>query len=242
MKSAGIRSAHRRPAARLLRKLGWNRAHGTVRRRVYDLAVCHYPWWDWGHRLVIVVGRDWGGSWDEPQPPTWWYRLGPPKPMAFTRWPRHPLSTFEIVTDYDEFRRRTEGLNEDQMYEWKAIGANQDGDLHLGHQYWGGSFYGVTRWERALLRRYLRRWNRSDWWGLRTWLWGQGLNASVHRRKPFACNEVPPKGAGGYNHWHCELKRRHDGMHRFGAYVWGEIDGEPIGAHVPEAMKSGASA
>jgi hypothetical protein len=39
------------------------------------------------------------------------------------------------------------------------------------------------------------------------------------------CNDQPqktgiPGQGGGYRNWRCALKRRHDGMHRFGNYVW----------------------
>lgn len=219
-----------------MRKRGWGYTskRGGAMHRVYDLLMMRFPWWDWGHRLMALVGDDFGGNWSEPSPPTWWYRLGTPKRMWRTGYPIHPLSTFEIVTDYDEFRRRTEGLNEDQMYEWKAICTDQDGQLQLGHRYWGGNFYGLTDWETRLLVRYLRMARRHDWWGIRSWLYKQGLEAAVHTRKPRACNEVPPRDSGGYDHWHCQLKRRHAGLHRFRSYTWGEIDNEPVFAHVPE--------
>ncbi|MFJ9740856.1 hypothetical protein [Streptomyces sp. NPDC101166] len=39
------------------------------------------------------------------------------------------------------------------------------------------------------------------------------------------CNDRPqktgiPGQGGGYRSWRCALKRRHDGMHRTGNYVW----------------------
>lgn len=204
-----------------------------LRRRLYCLLIDNHPWWDWGHKLMILVGQDFGGNWSEPEPATWWYRLGTPKNQWRTGYPRHPLSTFQIVTGYDEFRRLTEGLDEDGMYEWKAICVNQDGELHLGHQYWGGSFYGLSDWEVALLRRYLRKWHRIDWFGLRSWLYHQGLHAAVYSRKPFTCQVTPPKGTGGYDHWFCSLSRRHDGPHRYRNYQWDpakdRVEYDPVG-------------
>jgi len=103
------------------------------------------------------------------------------------------------------------------------------------HRYWGGNFYGLRACDVALLRRYLRMWRRLDWFGLRSWLYAQGLHAAVHRKKPGACNAVPPHGHGGYDHWYCQRKRRHDGLHRVNSYVWGEIAGQPLGAtYAPE--------
>lgn len=218
--------------ARLLRKLGWHRKHGTIRRRLYDLADDRHPWWDWGNRLMILTGTDFGGNWKEPTPGTWWYVATTPKRMARTGYPRH---RYEIVTDYDEFRRRTEGLNEDQLYDWRAVGFSQDGDLTLGRRYWGGDFHGLDYAEQLIVARYLRRWRCRDWWGLRTWLYLQGLHAAVHQRKPFSCHQVPPRGQGGYDHWHCQRRRGHDGLHRYRACVWGDLGGEQLGVtHVPE--------
>lgn len=214
-----------------LRRRGWyyDTPRNGLRTRIVALLDCRDPWWDWGHRLMVVVGRDFGGNWSEPVPPTWWYRQGPAKHQVRTGFPTHPPSTYEVITTYDEYRASVDGLNEDQRSEWQAIGTNQDGDLHLGHQFWGGQFYGLCKADTFLLRRYLRAWHRLDWWGLRTWLWQQGLHAAVHRKRPGACNQAPPRGQGGYDHWHCTLRRGHDGMHRFNAYVWGEIGGETIG-------------
>lgn len=95
----------------------------------------------------------------------------------------------------------------------------------------------VTMSDAALLRRYLRMWHRLDWYGLRSWLYAQALHSAVHERKPFSCQAVPPRGTGGYDHWHCQLRRRHDGMHRFNNYVWGDVGGEDLG-HVVHAIRN----
>lgn len=225
----------RDPLARLMRKRGWHyrTPSNGLRHRTYDLTAERHPWYDWGHRLMILVGDDQGGNWSEPTPPTWWYRQGPPKRMWRTGYPRHPFSTYEVVKSYDEFRQLTEGLNEDQMYEWQAMGTNQDGDLHLGHRYWGGAFYDLNHSDVALLRRYLRKWHRHNWFGLRSWLYKQGLHACVNVKKPWTCQVTPPKGSGGYSHWFCTGKRRHAGPHRFGNYEWDpaqkRVEYAPIG-------------
>lgn len=219
----------------LMRRRGWNRSArtGSLRHRIYSLTTARHRWHDWGHYLMILVGQDFGGNWSEPTPPTWWYRLGPPKRMWRTGYPRHPLSTFEVIKeDYSAFRARTEGLNEDGMYKWRAIGTNQDGDLHLGHQFWGGQFYDLTHWEMRLLTRYLRSWRWRSWFGLRPWLYSLALHEAVDHKVPFKCNVTPPNGSGGYSHWHCGLKRRHDGPHRFHNYVWDpaqeRVEYEPV--------------
>jgi len=240
-----VKTEHRRFRPwRLTFKMGWHKSKhdNRITGRIHHLLLRNNRrWWDWGHSVMILVGTCRGGNYDAPSPPTWWYRLGPPKPMWRTKWPRHPLSTFQVVTDYEEFHRLTEGLNEDQMYEWQAICVDQDDELQLGHRYWGGNFYGLRKWDVALLRRYLRMCRRHDWFGLRSWLYGQALHAAVHQRKPFTCQATPPRNSGGYDHWHCTLRRRHDGMHRFNNYMWGEVGGEEIGhvVHVPEVPRDG---
>lgn len=227
---AAERRRIRDPLARWMRKQGWygEAPRDGLRSRLYSLTIERHPWWDWGHRLMVLTGSDMGGNWQEPKPPTWWYRSGEPKRMWRTGYPRNTRSTFLVVTDYDEFKARTEGLNEDDMYAWSAITVDQDGELILGKRYWGGSFYGLRQGEVALLRRYLRMWHRLDWFGARSWLYSQGLHAAVYRKKPRTCQAVPPKGQGGYDHWFCMLPRRHDGMHRFRNYVWGDVGGEEV--------------
>lgn len=223
-----VTTPSKRRVETFLRKRGWN--HKTprdgIRRRIYCLASDRRPWYDWGHRLMILVGDDDCGNWSEPEPATWWYRPGEPKRMWRTGYPR---PTFEIVTDYKTFKERVEGVNDDERERWSAISTNQDGELILGRQYWGGRFFGMTKAETALLRRYLRAWRRHDWYGLRSWLYSQGLHAAVYVRKPGACNAAPPKGQGGYDHWLCHERRGHDGFHRFRSYAWGDVGGEPIG-------------
>ena len=215
--------AHNRKLARLLQKWRWNFAHGTIRRRIYDLVSCHYPWWDWGHRMMIVTGSDWGGgNWSEPEPPVWYYRMVPGKRQWRTGYPtRRP----QIVKTYDEFMSITEGINKDsyEHYEWRAICTSQDNELHIGRMYWGGNFYGLTYGEMRVLVRWLMRWEAINWFGLRTWLHKQGLHAAVETRKPFACNQSPPKGAGGYSHWLCHKKRGHEDPHSTGNYEWEDL-------------------
>lgn len=211
----------RKRLANVMRRMGWSYdvPRNGLRHRLYCLAMERHPWWDWGHRLMILVGDDHCGNWSEPTPPTWWYRRTGTKRMWRTGYPRR---VFTIVTDYDEFRALTDGLNDDEMYEWKALGTNQDGEIHLGHQYWGKSFYGIPKDEQRIVRRYLIRAHRHDWYGARSWLYSQALNAAVYQRKPGACHQPPPRDSGGYNHWLCQEKRRHAGPHRFNAYVWDE--------------------
>lgn len=217
--------------ARRARKRRWHHAEHDqhLRGRLVRLLDMRHPWWDWGHRALVLFGDCEGGTYGDPQAETWWYRRGQPKRQRWTGFPRYRPSSFDVVTDYATFKSRTKGLNEDQMDEWQAIYMNQDGELSLGRRWWGGAFYGMRQDELFLLRRYLRRWHRHTWWGLRQWICNQALHAAVHAKKPGSCKAVPPKGSGGYSHWHCQLKRHHDGLHRFNNMTWGEIDGMELG-------------
>lgn len=229
--------------SRWMLKAGWNmsRHDNHLRGRLYALASVHSPWWNWGDRLMVLVGQNDCGNWSEPSPTTWWYRRTSPHRMWRTGYPIHRHRDFQIVTDHAEFERLTAGLNKDEMYEWQALNVNQDGELQLGHHYWGGNFYGMRRDEWWLVARYLRRFRRRNLWGLRSWLYALALNASVHRRKPFACHATPPPGSGGYSHWHCTLRRNHDGLHRYNNCVWGEIDGLNLGRIVHHPAREGVA-
>lgn len=210
-----------------MRGRGWRSdiPHRTLRARATSIIDSGDPWWDWGHHLMALVGQDDGGNWSEPEPATWWYRLGTPRRQWRTGYPAHPLGSIEIITDYATFRARTDGLNEDQLEEWQAICVDQDSQLILGRMFWGRPFFGLSRWEVALLRRYLRAWRRRDWFGLRTWLYVHALHAAVHRRRPFTCQATPPRGSGGYQHWYCTEKRNHHHTpHRAGNYIWTDRD------------------
>lgn len=213
------RKPRRRPRSDLiLRKLNWHMADGdTLRHRLYRLSWQHWPWWDWGHRVMVLVGQDFGGNYDSPSPKTIWYRRGKSVRMWRTKFPVNPPRTYQIVSDYREFQALTADLDTDSdaYYEWRAICAGQDGDLHLGRQYWGGKYYGLDHWEMELLRRWLNRWRLRDWFGLRSWLYSQALESAVAQRKPFSCQQVPKPGSRGYSHWHCQLKKNHNGLHRY---------------------------
>ena len=201
----------------------WNRTDAnSVRYRLWRLASDRHPWWDWGHRVMTLVGENNSGNFDSPELRTVWYRQGQTVRMWRTGYQTHPPRSYEIIDNYRDFRGATRHLDEnsDEHHEWRAISTSQDGDLHLGRQFWGGDFYGLDQWETELLRRHLNRERRRNWFGFRSWLYSQALESAVNRRKPFACQKVPPLGSGGYTHWHCELPKRHTGPHRYKSVEW----------------------
>lgn len=210
---------------RIAKRLFYKRRYNIILfKRIYDLLTCRYPWWDWGHRVMIVVGYDFCGNWSDMRAPTWWYRFeNRKKPMWRTG---YPVRRLQVIKNYDEFMKETAGIREDsdEHYPWKAICLGQDDDLKLGRQYWGGNFFGLNASEMRLLLRWLIRWNLSCWFGLRQYIYKHALEAAVHKRKPFACNKVPDKNSNGYQHWHCTDKKKHTGPHSFGNYTWVEGD------------------
>lgn len=187
------------------RRWYYDTPEGGVRSRVVSLLRERSPWWDWGHRVMILVGRAWCGSYDIPQPPTIWYRFVGPKKL-------------EVVRSYDEYRRRIESAEDD----WKFMSVRDDGFVFTTGYYQSEGFYGLSRVEVRLLLRYLFRWALTEWFGLRRWLYYKALHSAVHQRKPFSCQAIPSKDSGGYGHWHCQEKRRHAGPHRFNGVRWDE--------------------
>jgi len=170
---------------------------------------------------MIITGMCFGGNWSEPTMKTWFYRIRSGEKKHWLT--GYPKPSILIVKDYDTYREMTKDLDEDGMYEWGAFNNNQDGDLHLGKRYWGGTFYDLESCMVPYLTRYLLNWHFRNWFGLRTQIYHLGLKCKVHRKHWYTCNEVPPPGGGGYNHWHCEeLRWRHGPYHRFRSYRWDE--------------------
>lgn len=206
------------PARRLERYLTLKRRwyyetpDGGVRSRIVALLRERHPWWDWGHRMMILVGRSWCGNWTEPRPPDIWYRQGPTKRNRRG----HYRTTWVVVRSYDEYRRQVEQGHQD----WKCIQVQDDGGTLAMGYYDSMNFYGLSRSELPILFRFLVRWALTDWLGIRRWLYFRALHSAVYQRKPFSCQAIPPKGSGGYDHWLCQEKKRHSGPHRFRNTAW----------------------
>lgn len=234
--SDAVTRHQRRPtqrAASALYKRGWNHTanEGSPRHRLYSaLSNCNH-WWDWGHPLMALAGRPNCGGWDPPRAYDLWFRH--PDHHGNTPW----LATHGQIkqrcgllttSSYDVVRATNDG-------EWRIFDSQDDGHtIRIG--YWphpnddgrlhDSGIYG-TREMRLFLRWLL--WDdlaKARWLGLRSWLYYKGLHQAVHDRKPFTCQAVPDRGSGGYDHWHCQLRRRHSGHHRFRSMTW--ADGGPV--------------
>lgn len=211
--------------ATLARKAGWNRLPDhTMRNRIWRISTIRAPWWKYGDRLTNLVGGGTNGN-SEPTPPTWWYVRAP---SGRSRVTGYPITRYRIVRDWEQMRSETQGLDEDGMYDWRAIGVSQDEDLHLGRMYWGGNFNRLDRAERRILLRWLIHAELLGLFGLRRWLWGVGSHNAVHGTRPGSCAVAPPRGSGGYDHWHCTLDRGHKGLHEHGVWRWGELNGDSM--------------
>jgi hypothetical protein len=231
----------RRPSQRIasaLRHRAWNDIHneGTWRNRVYSAFSDRRSWWDWGHPLMALSGRPFCGSWDVPRGRDLWFRYpdhhGNPAWLA-----THPEVKLRCglltTTDYATVRDTNDG-------EWRIFDWQDDGyTIRIG--YWpapdgDGRIHDSGIDGRREIRLFLRWlvWDglgKAEWFGLRRWAYYKALNQVVHDRKPFTCQQVPARDSGGYQHWHCQLRRRHTGPHRFRAMVWadgGRVERQPL--------------
>jgi hypothetical protein len=193
--------------------------------RIVVIRSRHYPWWDWGHRVMILVGRDDGGSYDVPRPRDLWFR--------------HDAGKLITTTDYSVVRKNNDG-------EWRIFDSQNDGhEVVVG--YWphpngDGRIQQSGLDGRAEQRLFLRwfvwdGWIKADWFGFRRWLYYKALSAAVQHKIPFTCQQVPPPSSGGYSHWHCELRRKHHGDHRFRNYTWGSTKVQ----HAPKLVPKGVA-
>lgn len=183
---------------------------GGIAHRIVTAFASRYRWYDWGHRVMVLVGRwDGTGTYNVPRGRDLWY------------WEDGKLRT---TYDYAEVRAHPER-------EWKIFDVQNEGfEVKLG--YWGDriAFYGFDRAELRLFRRW-DFWEcraRGEWFGLRRWLYYRALHHAVHLKRPFACNQIPGAGTGGYSHWHCQERGRHT-THRFNNYTWtdGKVSYDP---------------
>ena len=201
----------RRLPERLMRARRWHRAErGSLRARLWHLAVLHHRWYDWGGVVMTLTGREFCGNYDVPKGRHMWYRVVNGK--------------FVTTYDYEDLDRVKGGR---AAVDWKIFDVQDDGHTVMMGYYPGGpggttTFYGLDRKELNLFLRWLlvECKLRGEWFGVRRWLYFKALHAHVERKIPFTCQVTPDRGSGGYDHWHCQLKRRHEGKHRFNMYTW----------------------
>lgn len=179
---------------------------GGLLHRILTIRADRRRWYDWGHMLMTLVGQYRTGDYEAPRGRDLWYRF------------EHG-ETGRIITThlYSDVRALPNA-------EWRVLDVQDDGGTVM-FGWWGDriTFYGFSRPELRLFRRW-DFWEcraRGEWFGLRRWLYYKGLHAAVHLRVPFTCQMTPPSGTGGYSHWYCEERGKHD-THRFRNYTWRE--------------------
>lgn len=165
------------------------------------------------HRLVVVK------SWDAMQALdarlaaeraewTAWYRSLPEAEQMRTI--REPLPTDRPRPDEPS---------------WRVLNVQDDGAVLVpANHYPDGQNYGLNREIARLLVRYVivEWWLKSNWLGLRTWLYFRGLHRVVDMRRPFRCNARPAPGGNAYSHWACDKRKHRAGLHGMNAMTWDE--------------------
>lgn len=202
---------HKSLIERAMRARRWHRAeHGSLRHRLWDVVTDRRRWYDWGHPVMTLTGREYCGSYDPPRGRDMWYRVANGK--------------FVTTYDYEDLDKVKGGR---EAAEWKIFDVQDDGHTVMMGYYPTGpeertAFYGLDRKELNLFLQWLliECKLRGEWLGIRRWVYFKALHAHVERKIPFTCQVTPDRGSGGYDHWHCQLKKRHEGKHRFVNYTW----------------------
>lgn len=208
-------AADRNKLRRALYKRGWTRGPltGSMRHRLHDIVGNRHPWYDWGHLLMTLIGQYRSGSWDAPRVRDMWFRQGPTR------------GSFITTRSYEDVRNTPNN-------EWRIFDSQDDGHTILigwyprpddprGNIHLSG-LDGKPE-QRLFLRWFL--WDgliKAEWFGLRTWIYYKALHRAVQIRRPFTCQQQPSRNSGGYDHWYCELPKRHKGPHQVRMYAWDE--------------------
>ena len=226
-----------RALAKRARKAGWHMSEmdNTIRSRIYHVLSERGPWWDWGRRVMWLVGRNDSGSAGTPRGRDLWYV----HPNWLERWQQPLLAGRPTRCGFYTTTSYSDDVSPMRDVPWKIFDLQDDGHtLLMGWYPQPGSDGRIkpASIEGAEVRLFWR-WYwidhrlKAEWLGIRPWFYSRALHATVHLKRPFACNLTPPRGAGGYDHWHCHLPKRHKGEHRFRNYTW--ANGEQV-EYAPE--------
>lgn len=214
--------------ARIMRKRGWTRIEldDTFRSRIAHAVGDWRRWYDWGHPVMWLVGRHDCGSAGCPRGrDLWWI----PTQYVEEGVAASLLAGFEqrhgcyITTNYTDVRA-TSGDVDWRIYDLQDDGRTTKVGLWPNAPEHKGRLQPLP-WEELNVRLFLwwYLWEhkaKAQWFGLRRWVYYKALHWAVHAHSPFACNVVPDRGSGGYSHWHCGLRPRHRGAHRYHNYTW----------------------
>ncbi|QTF81780.1 hypothetical protein SEA_BEEGEE_77 [Gordonia phage BeeGee] len=213
--------------SRWMRTRGWTMSalDDTVRSRLARAVGDWNRWHDWGRPVMWLVGRyDCGNAGPPRGRDLWWI------PTQYVE----GIAT-SLVADFDQrfgcyiTTRYTDVSATIGDIPWRIYDLQDDGlttkvGLYPNHPDHGGHMQPLP-WQdiNAGLFVWWFLWQhkaKSQWFGLRRWIYYKALHAAVHGKVPFTCQQAPPPRSGGYSHWHCELPRKHVGAHRFRNYSW----------------------
>lgn len=206
---------------------GWtqSRLDDSLRSRIAHAIYDWKHWYDWGHPVMWLVGRNDSGSSGVPRGRDMWWI-----PTEYVEGIASPLvADFDkrfgcyVTTKYADIR--TTGSDIDWRYydlqdagRTVKVGLWPNEPEHKGHVQplpWNELKVNLFLWWYVWQHK-----GKAQWFGLRPWLYYKALHAAVHDRKPFACQVVPENGSGGYSHWHCQRRKFHKGAHRYRNYIW----------------------
>lgn len=219
----------RKQLAERMRKAGWARSKydDTLRSRLYHGVNDMQHWSDWGHLTMWLTGRYDSGSAGIPRGrDLWWvpaeYIEGDCLAMVDSLEIRYGCY---VTQDYTMVRV-TKGRIPWRIFDLQDGGNTVKVGLWPNEPEHNGRIQPLP-WNELgpktslalFLHWYLIDHKvKSQWLGLRTRLYSKALSAAVDDRRPFTCQAKP--GPGGYAHWTCQLRKRHEGDHRYRNYVW----------------------
>lgn len=216
-----------RRAHRVMYDRGWTHSDmdDTLRSRTAHAVGDWKRWYDWGHPVMWLVGRYDSGSAGVPRGrDLWWIPTQYVEGIAASL-----VADFEqrngcyITTRYEDVRSTGKDID------WRIYDLQDDGRTvkvalypnapeHQGRLQplpWQELNVGLFLWWYLWQHK-----GKAQWFGLRPWTYYKALHWAVNAHSPFACGVVPERGSGGYSHWHCDLKKRHLGPHRYRNYIW----------------------
>lgn len=244
MSATAPKKTLRRRAARWMHDRGWTDTDmdNTLRSRTARAVAERGPWYDWGHPAMSLVGRYDSGNAGAPRGrDLWWV------PTEYVEGPfaQAHVAGLEVRHGCYVTSNYSDIMHSGPDVDWRIFDLQDDGHtVKIG--LWpnlpehDGRIQPLP-WQELKPRTSLRlflEWYlvdhkvKAQWLGLRSWIYWKALHAAVAQRKPFSCATVPEPRSGGYSHWHCQLKKRHAGAHRYRNYVWsdGHVEHSPAEA------------
>lgn len=210
-----------------LRRRGWTGValDDTIRSRIAHAIGDWNRWYDWGRPVMWLVGRyETGGAGAPRGRDLWWVPVEYVEGIAASL-----IADLDrrfgcyVTTDYS-IVRSTSGDIEWRIYDLQDDGRTVKLGLWPNTPEHGGRMQPLP-WNELKVDLFLwwyvwQHKGRAQWFGLRSFVYYRALHAAVEAHNPFRCSETPALGTGGYRHWHCGLRRRHRGHHRYNEYVW----------------------